>query len=154
VRREKGNRKAAAIFGVDESNVRLWRKHKAAISRCEASRRKLIGPKKGQFPETGDAVFTLFQERRKTGLFVSYALPRKEAIKKATSLNIGRWYAKSSQKILNKSCWIISGTSPTWGRWEIFWWGKLQCYITVHCLVIVVVSVRARKLQLVGLVIK
>jgi transposase-like protein len=34
---EKGNRKAAAIFGVDESNVQLWREHKAAISGCEAS---------------------------------------------------------------------------------------------------------------------
>jgi accessory colonization factor AcfC len=26
--KEKGNRKAAAIFGVDESNVQLWQKHK------------------------------------------------------------------------------------------------------------------------------
>jgi hypothetical protein len=34
---EKGNRKAAAIFGVDESNVRLWQKHKTVISGCEAS---------------------------------------------------------------------------------------------------------------------
>jgi hypothetical protein len=34
---EKGNHKAAEIFGVDESNVQLWRKHKAAISGCEAS---------------------------------------------------------------------------------------------------------------------
>jgi hypothetical protein len=34
---EKGNRKAAAVFEVDESNVRLWRKHKVAINRCEAS---------------------------------------------------------------------------------------------------------------------
>jgi len=41
---DKGNRKAAAIFGV-ESNVRLWRKHKAAISGCEASRKKFTGPK-------------------------------------------------------------------------------------------------------------
>jgi transposase-like protein len=44
---EKGNRKATAIFGVDESNVRLWQKHNAAISWFEASRRKFIGPKKG-----------------------------------------------------------------------------------------------------------
>jgi transposase-like protein len=29
---ENGNHKAAAIFGVDESNVRLWRKHKAAMT--------------------------------------------------------------------------------------------------------------------------
>jgi hypothetical protein len=62
---EKGNRKATAIFGVDESNVRLWQKHKAAISGCEASRRKFTGPKKGRFPEINDAVFTFFQE---TGL--------------------------------------------------------------------------------------
>jgi hypothetical protein len=34
---EKGNCKAAAIFGVDESNIRLWLKHKAAISGCEGS---------------------------------------------------------------------------------------------------------------------
>jgi transposase-like protein len=44
---EKGNHKAAAIFGVDESNVQLWRKHKAVNIGCEASRRKFTGPKKG-----------------------------------------------------------------------------------------------------------
>jgi hypothetical protein len=43
---EKGNRKAATIFGVDESNVQLWRKHKAVISGCEASQRKFTGPNK------------------------------------------------------------------------------------------------------------
>jgi hypothetical protein len=60
---EKRNCKATAIFEVDESNVRLWQKHKAAISGSEAS-------------------------RRETGLFVSYDPLRKEAIKKARSLNI------------------------------------------------------------------
>jgi len=87
---DKGNRKAAAIFGVDESNVRLWRKHKAAIRGCEASRKKFTGPKKGRFPEIDDAVFAFFQDRRKTGLFVSYDLLREEAIKRARSLNIPR----------------------------------------------------------------
>jgi transposase-like protein len=43
---EKGNCKVAAIFGINESNVRLWRKHNAAISGPEASRRKFTGPKK------------------------------------------------------------------------------------------------------------
>jgi len=57
---DKGNRKAAAIFGVDESNIRLWRKHMAAISGCELSRKKFTGPKEGQFPETDDAVFSSF----------------------------------------------------------------------------------------------
>jgi len=60
---EKGNHKAAAIFWGDKSNVRLWRKHKTAISGCEASRRKFTGPKKGQFPEIDDAVFTFFQDK-------------------------------------------------------------------------------------------
>jgi len=79
---DKGNSKAAAIFGVDESNVRLWRKNKAVISGCEASRKKFTGPKKGRFPQIDDAVFKFFRERGKTGLFVSYDLLRKEAIKK------------------------------------------------------------------------
>jgi hypothetical protein len=60
---DKGNRKAAAVFGVDESNVRLWRKHNAAISGREALRRKFTGPKKGQCPEVDDAVFALFFSR-------------------------------------------------------------------------------------------
>jgi len=94
---EKGNRKAAAIFGVNESNVRLWRKHNAAIGGCEASRRKFSGSKKGRFPEIDDAVFKFFQERRKTGLFVSYDLLREEAFKKARSLNIPQSRFKASK---------------------------------------------------------
>jgi hypothetical protein len=85
---EKRNRKAAAVFGVNESKVRLWRKHNAAIGGCEASLRKFIGPKKGQFPEIDDEVFKFFQERHKTGLFVSYDLLREEVLKKARSLKI------------------------------------------------------------------
>jgi hypothetical protein len=85
---KRENRKAAAIFGVDKSNIQLKRKHETAISGCEASQRKFTGPKKGPFPETDDAVFMFFQERHKTGLFVSYDLLRKEAIKKATFFNI------------------------------------------------------------------
>jgi hypothetical protein len=34
--------------------------NKAAISGCEASRRKFTGSKKGRFPEIVDAVFTFF----------------------------------------------------------------------------------------------
>jgi hypothetical protein len=32
----RGNPKAAAIFGVDENNIRLWWKLKAVIRECEA----------------------------------------------------------------------------------------------------------------------
>jgi hypothetical protein len=34
---EDGNRKAAAMFGVDESEVQQWQKHKAVIRGCEVS---------------------------------------------------------------------------------------------------------------------
>jgi hypothetical protein len=34
---ERENHKAAAIFGVDDSNVQLWRKHKAVNSKYEIS---------------------------------------------------------------------------------------------------------------------
>ena len=68
--------------------IRLWRKHKAAISGCEASQKKFTGPKKGRFLETHDAFFKFFSEKRKTGLFVSYDLLCKEAIKKARFFNI------------------------------------------------------------------
>jgi hypothetical protein len=92
--RREGDHKAAAIFGVDESNVR---KRNAAISWCEASRRKYIGPKKGRYPEIDDAVFMFFQERLKTGLFLSYDLFHEEAIKRARSLNIPRSRFKASK---------------------------------------------------------
>jgi hypothetical protein len=105
---EKGNRKFAAIFGVNVSNVRLWRKHKAAISGCETSRRKFTGPKKGRYPEIDYAVFSFFQERRKSGLFVSYNLLHEEAIKKARSLNIPRSHFKGSKE------WAIR-FMPQWG---------------------------------------
>jgi hypothetical protein len=49
--KDKGNGKADAVFGVDESNVRIWSKHKAAISGCEATGKKFTGPKEGRFPE-------------------------------------------------------------------------------------------------------
>jgi hypothetical protein len=55
------------------------------------------GPKKGQFPEIYDTVFTFFQERRKIGLFVSDLL-REEVIKKARYLNIPRSHFKASKR--------------------------------------------------------
>jgi hypothetical protein len=34
---EKRNFQGAVIFGVDESNIQLWQKHKTEISKCETS---------------------------------------------------------------------------------------------------------------------
>jgi hypothetical protein len=82
-------------------------KHNTAISWCEVSWRKFSGPKKGQFPEIDDAVFTFFQERCKTGLLVSNDLLHEEAIKKATSLNIpGSRFKASKGWAIRFMCWM------------------------------------------------
>jgi hypothetical protein len=60
VQRRRGNYKAAAIFGIDKSNIWLWWKHNAVIGECEVSWIKFNGPKKGQFPET-DGLHVLFK---------------------------------------------------------------------------------------------
>jgi hypothetical protein len=66
---ENRNHKAAAIFGVDESNTPLWQIHKAAICECKASQKIFTGSKKGRFPEICVEVFTFFfQEKCKTGI--------------------------------------------------------------------------------------
>jgi hypothetical protein len=95
--RRRETAKPLQFLELIKAKLRLWQKHKTAISRCEASQRKFTGPKKGRFPEIDNAVFTIFQERCKTGLFVSYDLLREEAIKKAKSLNIPRSHFKPSK---------------------------------------------------------
>jgi hypothetical protein len=50
-----------------------------------------------RFPDIDVAVFKFFQERRKTGLFVSYDLLCEEVIKKARVLNIPRSHFKASK---------------------------------------------------------
>jgi hypothetical protein len=47
---EKSNRKAVAIFGVNESSIQLGQKHKAAIRQRETPQKKFTGPNKGIFP--------------------------------------------------------------------------------------------------------
>jgi hypothetical protein len=42
-------RETAAVIGVDDSNIRMWQKHKAMISECEASQRNSLDPRKGDF---------------------------------------------------------------------------------------------------------
>jgi hypothetical protein len=78
VQRRRETAKPLQFLELMKGKVLLWRKYKAAISGCKVSQKKFTGPKKGQFPEIDDVVFTFFQERHKIGLFVSYDLLRDE----------------------------------------------------------------------------
>jgi hypothetical protein len=69
---QKGNRKAAEIFEVYESNVPLCLKHKAAMSEYGASQNKFTGPKKGSFLEIDEAVFMFFKRDPRMGQIVLY----------------------------------------------------------------------------------
>jgi hypothetical protein len=83
---EKGNFKAAAIFGFDESNVdcgRNTRRRSVGVRRHEGNS---LDPRKDDFMKLIMLYSHFFQEIRKTGLFVSYDLLCEEAIKKARSL--------------------------------------------------------------------
>ena len=84
--------------GHQKSKILPYTKFKHEVIRCAEDNGNRKGLKKGQFPEIDDAVFKFFHERRKTGLFVSYDLLRKEAIKKARSLNIPRSRSPSVAK--------------------------------------------------------
>ena len=93
---DKGNHKAAEIFGVDESTV--W------LAETQGSDQRVWGVTK-EIHWTHERTISsnwwcslkFFRERRKTGLFVSYDLLRKESIKKARSLNIPRSRFKASK---------------------------------------------------------
>jgi uncharacterized protein (DUF488 family) len=87
---EKGNRNAATIFGVDDSNVRLWQ---TVGVRCQEG--KSLDPRKDDFLKLMLSSH-FFRERRKTGLFVNYDLLHEEAIK-ARSLNISQSCFKASK---------------------------------------------------------
>jgi hypothetical protein len=52
----------------------MWQKRKAAMSKCEASRNKFSGPKKGQFLEIDDAVLMFLQKRQKWNKLFSFVL--------------------------------------------------------------------------------
>jgi hypothetical protein len=43
---DKGNCKATEIFGDDESNIRQWWKHYAAISMCEVQKKFIVSENK------------------------------------------------------------------------------------------------------------
>jgi hypothetical protein len=46
---EKGNHRAASIFGIDGNGSRLWRKLKAVISECGANKRNSLDPREDDF---------------------------------------------------------------------------------------------------------
>jgi len=95
---ENGNRAFARNFGVDESLVRDWRKHRTALFKfkCESKRRAFRGDKE-KYPELEKEVIKFIKERRKSALYVSYALISEKALDIAKRMGITRPSFKASK---------------------------------------------------------
>jgi hypothetical protein len=100
---EKGNRKAAAIFGVNKATFDCSGNTTQRSAGMRRHKGNSLDPRNDDFLKLIMQSSRFFpQERRKPRLFESYDLLREEAINKARSLNIpqscgaGRRYAKRS----------------------------------------------------------
>lgn len=127
VHRGKGNPKPAAIFGVDESNVQLWHKHKATISDYGVSRKEFTGPNKEQLSEIKAAVSWFFQARHKTEINFTVVFLQ----------NVQQLYHSSKTQFLtvNLICIRLFYSSKTvkrvWIRFENIWYFTLSCYYNI-----------------------
>ena len=84
---EVGNRAAAKRLGINEKNVRLWRKDKAKISSQRKSQ-KSARFSKPHWPEMEEEVNAWVSKKRQSGLPVSQTMVRIEAKKIAKRLHI------------------------------------------------------------------
>ena len=82
------NREAADRLGINEANIRGWKKQVDAIS--EAPRTKCITKNRvsAKFPDIDERVSAFIDEKRKNGLGVSRNLIRLEALRVARQLGI------------------------------------------------------------------
>ena len=70
VAEETSNLEAGRKFGVEESNVRRWRKD-TSLDIAPKAKCANRGPKHGQFPEMEKEIFEWFQAQRQNGYGVS-----------------------------------------------------------------------------------
>ena len=78
------NIEAAKNFGVDESNIRRWRKD-SSLGSIPYSRRAKRGPKNGQFSEMEKNILEWFEIQRQNGCSVSRLAVRLQALQMAKS---------------------------------------------------------------------
>ena len=82
--KETSSLEAAKKFGVDESNIRTWRKD-STLHCTTNSKRAKKGPKAGQFSEMEKDIREWFEVQRQNGYSVSRLAMRLQALQKAKS---------------------------------------------------------------------
>jgi hypothetical protein len=71
---EHGNREAGRMYGVSECNVLKWKKIRAALFLCAATRQAFTGPKSARYPVIDEAVAEFVREQRSKSLPVTRAM--------------------------------------------------------------------------------
>ena len=82
--KETSNVEAAKKFGVDESNIRRWKKD-SLLDSIPNSKRAKRGPKTGQLPEMEKDILEWFDAQRQNGYSVSRLALRLQALQLAKS---------------------------------------------------------------------
>ena len=87
------NRKAAALYGIHEKNIRRWKLILPAIKEAARMSRITSARRRGKWPLLEKEVCTFIDNRRRRGVGVSRALIRLEALKVAGKLKIKEFKA-------------------------------------------------------------
>ena len=82
------NRKAAAQLGINEKNIRTWRKNETAIRDAPRQQRIALPRRRAQWPELDVQVCAYVDKRRENALGVSRALIRTEDLRVVNRLKI------------------------------------------------------------------
>jgi len=97
-----GNRAAEREFGIQESSVLYWRKHKEALRNTVCYIRAFRGPKAGKYPALEDEILTYFEELRNDGIAVTHDMLQLLARELAKSHNISDNEFKASRRRLRR----------------------------------------------------
>ena len=108
------NLRAQQEFGVHEKNVRRWRKQRAELFGCAATRMAFTGPKTGRHHAVEEVVADFVREQREAGMPVTTEIIQAKAREVAIAKGVSRACFKSQQGLdntLHETVWIQPATT-------------------------------------------
>ncbi|KAH7985763.1 hypothetical protein HPB52_025413 [Rhipicephalus sanguineus] len=91
------NLRAQQEFGVHEKNVRRWRKQRAELFGCAATRMAFTGPKTGRHHAVEEVVADMVREQREAGMPVTTEIIQAKAREVAIAKSVSRTCFKASR---------------------------------------------------------
>ncbi|GFW08102.1 pogo transposable element with KRAB [Trichonephila clavipes] len=121
---EVGNREAARLFNVDESNIRLWRRNKTNFENCD---RRQTADRRGKphWPELEEEINNWILKERDDGKAVSTVNIRMKARVIAREMNIVNFsggptwcyrFMKRSNLVVRSRSTVVQKLPDDWGK--------------------------------------